>query len=116
MPVARAMLAARDIRAIEDELVKLERALDDAEERRATLKLWVAEIRRKLKKVARIDATDGSLARSHPVRMLREAEATVSRAVERGWIVLRDEVSGRAKQRRAALTEVDRLLARKAPR
>lgn len=62
------------------------------------------------------DATDGSLARAHPVRMLREAEATVSRAVERGWIVLRDEVSGKAKQRCAALTEVGRLMARRALR
>ena len=56
---------------------------------------------------------EGNLALWHPVRMLREAEATVSRAVERGWIVLWDEVSGKAKRRRAVLTEVDRLLARK---
>jgi hypothetical protein len=62
------------------------------------------------------DATGGNLALWHPVRMLREAEATVSRAVERGWVVIRDEVSGKAKQRSAALTEVGRLLARRALR
>lgn len=62
------------------------------------------------------DATNGQMARWHPVRMLKEAEATVSRAVERGWVVLRDEVSGKVKQRSAALTEVGRLMARKALR
>ena len=62
------------------------------------------------------DATGGNLALWHPVCLLREAEATVSRAVERGWIVIRDEVGGKAKQRSAALTEEGRLLARKALR
>jgi hypothetical protein len=47
---------ARDIRAIEDALVKLEHELETAEgERRATLERLVAEIRRGLKKVARIE-------------------------------------------------------------
>ena len=62
------------------------------------------------------DATEGDISRWHPVRLFREAEATVSRAVERGWVLIRDEVSGKAKQRSAALTEEGRLLARKALR
>ena len=51
----RSTRVARDVRAIEDELVKLERALEDAEERRVALKLWVAEIRRALGRIARLD-------------------------------------------------------------
>jgi hypothetical protein len=62
------------------------------------------------------DATGGKIALWHPVRALREAAATVSRAVERGWVVVRDEGDGRAKQQSVALTEVGRLLARKALR
>jgi len=62
------------------------------------------------------DATGGNMALWHPVRALREATETVSRAAERGWVVVRDEGDGRAKQRSAALTEVGRLLARKALR
>ena len=62
------------------------------------------------------DATGGNLALWHPVRLFREAEATISRAVERGWVIIRDEVVGKAKQRSAALTEQGRLLARKALR
>jgi hypothetical protein len=62
------------------------------------------------------DATGGNMALWHPVRMLREAAETVSRAAERGWVIVRDEGDGRAKQQSAALTEVGRLLARKALR
>src|SRR5215470_13201652 len=62
------------------------------------------------------DATGGNMALWHPVRALREAAATVSRAAERGWVIVRDEGDGGAKQRSAALTEVGRLLARKALR
>ena len=62
------------------------------------------------------DATGGNMALWHPVRMLREPAETVSRAAERGWVVVRDEGDGRAKQQSAALTEVGRLLARKALR
>ena len=51
----RSTRVATDVRAIEDELVKLERALEDAEERRVALKLWVAEIRRALGRIARLD-------------------------------------------------------------
>jgi hypothetical protein len=49
----------------------------------------------------------------HSVRSLGEAAATVSRAVERGWIVIRDEGKGQAKERWAALTEEGRTVARK---
>jgi hypothetical protein len=62
------------------------------------------------------DATGGNMPLGHPVRMLQEAAATVSRAVERGWVVVRDEGDGRAEQQSAALTEVGQLLARKALR
>ena len=59
------------------------------------------------------DATDGNPASWQPVRIFREAAATVSRAVERGWVIIRDEGAGRAKQPCAVLTEEGRLLARK---
>ncbi len=50
------MLVARDIRAIEDALVKLEHELETTEgEHRATLERLVSEIRRGLKRVARIE-------------------------------------------------------------
>jgi hypothetical protein len=48
-----------------------------------------------------------------PVRAFREVAATIRRAVERGWIVVQDEGTGRAKQTCAALTEEGRLMARK---
>jgi hypothetical protein len=59
------------------------------------------------------DATAGDPASWQPVRVFREAAATVSRTVERGWVVIRDEEVGRAKQPCAVLTEEGRLLARK---
>jgi hypothetical protein len=62
------------------------------------------------------DATGGDMALWPPVRLFRETQATISRAVERGWVVIRDEVSGKAKQRSVALTEKGRLLARKSLR
>ena len=48
-----------------------------------------------------------------PVRPFRETAETVSRAVELGLVVIRDEGTGRAKQACAALTEEGRLMARK---
>jgi len=52
----RATLVAMNVRAIEDALVKLERELEDAEGgRRVTLELWVAEIRRGLRKIVRLE-------------------------------------------------------------
>jgi hypothetical protein len=54
----------------------------------------------------------------HSVRSLGEAAATVGRAVERGWVVIRDEGNkGNAKAKAAdlwaALTEEGRAVARK---
>ena len=47
-----------------------------------------------------------------PLKTLGETAATVARAVERGWVVLRDEGQGK----HAALTDEGRMLARKALR
>ena len=53
---ARSTRVARDVRAIEDALVKLDRELEDAEgERRVALELWVAQIRRALGRIARLE-------------------------------------------------------------
>jgi len=50
----------------------------------------------------------------HSVRSLGEEAATIGRAVERGWIVIRDEGNkGKAKERWAALTDEGRAVARK---
>jgi hypothetical protein len=52
----RSTRVARDVRAIEDALVKLEHELEDSEgERRVALELWVAEIRRALGRIARLE-------------------------------------------------------------
>jgi hypothetical protein len=59
------------------------------------------------------DATRGNPAMWHPIRAFREAAATVSRAVERGWVVVRSEGKGRAKQPCAVLTEAGRVIARR---
>jgi len=48
-----------------------------------------------------------------PLSTLGEASATVARAVERGWVTLREVGQGKAKERYAALTEEGRVLARK---
>ena len=49
----------------------------------------------------------------HLLSTLGEAAATVRRAVELGWVVLRDEGKGRTKERYAALTDGGRQVARK---
>jgi hypothetical protein len=66
------------------------------------------------------DASRGTSTASswHSVRSLGEAAATVSRAVERGWVVIRDDSNtGKAKAKAAdlwaALTEEGRAVARK---
>lgn len=51
-----------------------------------------------------------------PLSMLGESAATVGRAVERGWVIVREEGHGKTKKRYAALTDEGRLLARKALR
>lgn len=67
------------------------------------------------------DASRGSPTASawQSVRALGEPAETVSRAVERGWVVLREERKGKAKAKAtpkdvwAALTEEGRAVARK---
>jgi hypothetical protein len=61
------------------------------------------------------DASRGASTASswQSVRLLGEAAATVSRAVERGWVIIRDEGKGRTKELRAALTKEGRAVARK---
>jgi hypothetical protein len=59
------------------------------------------------------DATRGNPLLWHPVRGFREAAVTVRRAVERGWVIVRDEGTGRAKQTLAVLTDEGRVIARK---
>jgi hypothetical protein len=58
------------------------------------------------------ETTDG-----HPMQWaalygMGESAATISRAVERGWVILQD-VRGRPMDRKAALTDEGRRLARK---
>lgn len=62
------------------------------------------------------DAAGGKAAPWQPVNGFQEAAAVVSRAVERGWVLVRDEGMGRAKRATAMLTEAGRLMARKALR
>jgi hypothetical protein len=52
----------------------------------------------------------------HLLSTLGETAATVGRAVERGWVILRHEGQGKAKERYAALTDEGRQVARKALR
>ena len=65
------------------------------------------------------DASTGTPTASswQPVRALGELAATVGRAVERGWVVTRDEGKGKAKAKAkdlwASLTEEGRAMARK---
>jgi hypothetical protein len=59
------------------------------------------------------DATRESTSSWQAVRFLGEVAATVTRAVEREWVVIRHEGKGRAKEQWAALTEEGRAVARK---
>jgi hypothetical protein len=43
----------------------------------------------------------------------REVQATVARAVERGWVIVRDDRKGRTNARSASLTDQGRRMARK---
>ena len=49
----------------------------------------------------------------HPLSTLGEAAATVARAVECGWVTVRDMERGKAKERYAMLTDEGRQVARK---
>jgi hypothetical protein len=58
------------------------------------------------------EGTDGQPMRWHVLHGLGESAATISRAVERGWVVLQG-VGGKPLDRRAALTDEGRRLARR---
>ena len=58
------------------------------------------------------DTTDGNAKQWKALHGMGESAATISRAVERGWVVLQD-VRGKPLDRRAALTDEGRRLARK---
>ena len=59
------------------------------------------------------DASRGSTEPWHSIHAIGEVAATASRAVERGWVIVRDEGKGRATEPWAALTEQGRVMARK---
>jgi hypothetical protein len=58
------------------------------------------------------EATDGRPMQWATLRGINELRATIARAVERGWVILQD-VRGKPLDRRAALTDEGRRLARK---
>jgi hypothetical protein len=58
------------------------------------------------------DATHGQAMQWHVLHGMGESAVTISRAVERGWVVLQ-EVSRKPLDRKAALTDEGRRLARK---
>jgi hypothetical protein len=58
------------------------------------------------------EATDGWPMQWQVLLGMGESAATISRAVERGWVVLQ-EVRGKPLERKAALTDEGRRLARK---
>ena len=58
------------------------------------------------------EATDGQPMRWATLQGMGELWATIERAVERGWVILEGR-SGKAMERKAALTDEGRRLARK---
>jgi hypothetical protein len=58
------------------------------------------------------EATDGHPMQWQVLHGMGESAATISRAVDRGWVVLQ-EVKGKPMDRKAALTDEGRRLARK---
>jgi hypothetical protein len=58
------------------------------------------------------EATNGQPKEWETVRGMDESRVTVTRAVERGWVILQD-VRGKPLDRKAALTDEGRRLARK---
>jgi hypothetical protein len=58
------------------------------------------------------EATDGQWMQWRVLHGMGESAATISRAVERGWVVLQD-VRNKPPERKAALTDEGRRLARK---
>jgi hypothetical protein len=59
------------------------------------------------------EATNGQPGAWQVVGKIGERPATVARAVQRGWVVVRDDGVGKGKVRSASLTGEGRLLARK---
>jgi len=59
------------------------------------------------------EATDGIQGAWHVLGKIGERPATVARAVERGWLIIRDVGLGKDKQVSASLTSEGRRLARK---
>jgi hypothetical protein len=60
------------------------------------------------------DVTDGVLGAWHVLgRVVGERRAAVARAVERGWLIVRDDRVGKSTVQSASLTGNGRLLARK---
>jgi hypothetical protein len=57
------------------------------------------------------DASDGRPMQWHPLYGMRESAAAISRAVQRGWVVLQD-ARGKPLERKVALTDDGRRLAR----
>ena len=57
------------------------------------------------------DATDGQPEVWGTLRGMNESRATIARAVERGWVILED-ARGKPLERKAALTDEGRRLAR----
>jgi hypothetical protein len=59
------------------------------------------------------DAARANPALWQSVPLLGETATTVSRAVDLGWVIIRDERTGRLIERYAALTDPGRMVARK---
>jgi hypothetical protein len=62
------------------------------------------------------DATGGHIGAWKALRENGQTLATVARAVERGWAILRDDRKGKTKVRNACLTDEGRRMARRSLR
>jgi hypothetical protein len=62
------------------------------------------------------EATNGQPGAWQLLRTIGERPETVARAVERGWLIVRDGEAGRAKAQNGMLTEAGRRVARKGVR
>ena len=62
------------------------------------------------------DATSGHIGAWRALRGNGQPQATVARAVERGWAIVRDDGKGKAMVRSASLTDEGRRMARRSLR
>ena len=62
------------------------------------------------------DATGGHLGAWKVLRDTGQTQATVARAVERGWVIVREDHKGRTKVQRASLTDEGRRMGRRSLR